>query len=169
MKTVVKPENLKTPNWRTTHILRPDLTGLMESIKTFGILYPLIAMEDGTIIDGYARWVVAHRLEIPEIPVVFKDCNQVEAIILHIQLNRSRGQVIPYALSRAIRKLAVAMDERKIMNSLNLTADEFDVLIDGSLVKKRKVQEHDYNAAWVPIESSSTEDFQIEKPPTPDK
>ena len=38
MKTVVKPENLKTPNWRTTHILRPDLTGLMESIKTFGIL-----------------------------------------------------------------------------------------------------------------------------------
>ena len=35
MKTVVKPENLKTPNWRTTHILRPDLTGLMESIKTF--------------------------------------------------------------------------------------------------------------------------------------
>ena len=39
MKTVVKPENLKTPNWRTTHILRPDLTGLMESIKTFGILF----------------------------------------------------------------------------------------------------------------------------------
>ena len=61
------------------------------------------------------------------------------------------------------------MDEREIMNSLNLTADEFDVLIDGSLVKKRKVQEHDYNAAWVPIESNSTEDFQIEKPPTPDK
>ena len=75
MKTVVKPENLKTPNWRTTHILRPDLTGLMESIKTFGILYPLIAMEDGTIIDGYARWVVAHRLEIPEIPalIIFRN------------------------------------------------------------------------------------------------
>ena len=46
MKKLVKPENLKTPDWRTTYILSPDLTGLMGSIRTFGILYPLIATED---------------------------------------------------------------------------------------------------------------------------
>ncbi len=165
---IVKPENLKTPDWRTTYILAPDLTGLMGSIRTFGILYPVIAMEDGTIIDGYARWVAAHRLQLSEMPVVFKDLNKVEAIILHIQLNRSRGQVVPYYLSRAIRTLTTAIGERQVMNNLNMTADEYDILIDGSLLKKRKVDAHNYNAAWVPIESSSSEDFQIERPTTRD-
>ncbi len=165
---IVKPENLKTPDWRTTYILSPDLTGLMGSIRTFGILYPVIAMEDGTIIDGYARWVAAHRLQLSEMPVVFKDLNKVEAIILHIQLNRSRGQVVPYYLSRAIRTLTTAIGERQVMNNLNMTADEYDILIDGSLLKKRKVDAHNYNAAWVPIESSSSEDFQIERPTTRD-
>lgn len=168
MKKLVKPENLKTPDWRTTYILSPDLTGLMGSIRTFGILYPLIATEDGTIVDGYARWVAAHRLQLSEIPVVFKELNKIEAIVLHIQLNRSRGQIIPYYLSHAVRTLSKAMNERQVMNSLNLTADEYDILIDGSLLKKRKVDAHNYNAAWVPIESSSSEDFQIERPPTPD-
>jgi ParB-like chromosome segregation protein Spo0J len=168
MKTTVKPENLKTPHWRTTYILRPDLTGLIESIRTFGIMYPIIAMEDGTIIDGYARWVAAHKLELSEVPVVFKDCNKIEAILLHIQLNRSRGQVTPYKLSKAIRSLSLAMDEREILNALNLTPDEFDILIDGTLIKKRKVKDHNYNKAWIPIESNATDDFQIERPPTPD-
>ncbi len=168
MKTV-KPENLKTPEWRTTYVLRSDLIGLMESIRTFGFQYPVIAMEDGTIVDGYARWCAAHSLSLPEMPVIFKDLNKIEAMILHIQLNRSRGQVIPYYLSRTIATLKKGMSERDIMNSLNMTADEFDILSDGSLIKKRKVEAHNYNRAWVPIESNATEDFQIERPPTPDK
>lgn len=169
MKTIVKPENLKTPEWRTTYILRTNLIGLKESIKSFGIIYPIIAMPDGTIIDGYARWVAAHDLGLQEVPVVHKDCNKVEAILLHIQLNRFRGDVVPYHLSRAVRSLSKAMDEREILNTLNMTADELDVLMDGTLIKKRKVKEHNYNKAWVPMESTSSEDFQIERPPTPDK
>ena len=50
-----------------------------------------------------------------------------------------------------------------------MSSDEFDVLFDGSLIKKRKVKEHIYNKAWVPIESTSSEDFHIERPPTPDQ
>ncbi len=168
MKTTVKPENLKTPEWRTTYILRTDLIGLKESIKSFGIIYPIVALENGTIIDGYARWVAAHDLELPEVPVVYKDCNKVEAILLHIQLNRFRGDVVPYHLSRAVRSLSRSLDEREILNTLNMTPDDFDVLMDGSLIKKRKVKEHNYNKAWVPVESSASEDFQIERPPTPD-
>lgn len=169
MSELLKPQNLKVPDWRTTHTLKTDLLGLMQSIKTYGILYPIISMEDGTIIDGYARWVIAHDMGLKEVPVTRLQCGLGEAILLHIQMNRCRGQVVPYRLSRAIRTLLKVMSDRDIMNALNMSEDEFDILEDGSLLKKRKVKQHDYNKAWIPIESSSSEDFHIERPPTPDK
>ena len=45
-----------------------------------------------------------------------------------------------------------------------MTSDEFDVLADGSLVKMRKIKQHSYSPAWVPIESTSGEDIRIERP-----
>ena len=89
-------------------------------------------------------------------------------MMLHIQLNRARGEVVPHRLSKTIRLLNVATDERTIMDAFNMKTDELDVLLDGSLIKKRKVSEHSYSKAWVPIESNATEDFSIERPPTPD-
>ena len=59
MSELLKPQNLKVPDWRTTYTLKADYLGLMQSIKTYGILYPIVSMDDGTIIDGYARWAVA--------------------------------------------------------------------------------------------------------------
>jgi hypothetical protein len=42
-------------------------------------------------------------------------------------------------------------------------------LIDGTLIKKRKVKEHVYSRAWIPVESTGGEDLHIERPPTRDK
>lgn len=169
MSETLKPQNLKTPDWRTTYILKPDYLGLMQSIKAFGILQPIVTMEDGTIIDGYARWLVAHELELQEVPVKRLQCSQAEAILLHLQMNRCRGSIVPHRMGQAIITLLKVMDDREIMDALNMSEDEFDIFEDGSLIKKRKVKQHDYNQAWIPIESSATEDFHIERPPTPDK
>jgi len=166
---LINLENLKTPNWKVTHILRPDLLGLIQSIKTFGVLQPIIAMMDGTIIDGSARWTAVHDLGQKDVLVKRVECNKAEAMMLHIQMNRCRGNIVPYRLGRAIRGLSATSNEQEVMNALNMSADEFDVLFDGSLIKKRKVKEHTYNKAWIPIESSSSEDFLIERPPTPDQ
>jgi len=165
----IKLENLKTPNWKVTHILRPDLLGLTESIKMFGVLQPIVAMMDGTIIDGSARWAVVHDLGEKDVLVKRVDCNKAEAMLLHIQMNRCRGNIVPYRLGRVIRGLTATASEQEVMTALNMSSDEFDVLFDGSLIKKRKVKEHIYNKAWVPIESTSSEDFHIERPPTPDQ
>ena len=166
---LLKPQNLKTPDWRITFILKNDLLGLRNSIKTFGILQPIVTMEDGTIIDGNARWSAAHDLGLKEVPVVRTNLNKAEAILLHIQMNRCRGSIVTHLLSPAIRTLMRVMDEQEIMSALSMSADEFDVLSDGTLIKKRGVFQHNYNNAWVPIESSASEDFHIERPPTPDK
>jgi ParB-like chromosome segregation protein Spo0J len=166
---LLKPQNLKMPKWRTTYILKSDYLGLLQSIKMFGFLQPVIAMEDGTIIDGHARWAAAHDLSLESIPVKRLQCTQSEAMLLHVQINRCRGSVVPYRFGRLIRTLLKVFDEQEIINALNMTEDEFDIYEDGSLIKKRKVKQHDYNKAWVPIESKSGEDFFIERPPTPDK
>jgi ParB-like chromosome segregation protein Spo0J len=165
---LLKMENLKVPDWRTTHILKPNLIGLVKSIGEFGMINPILAMTDGTIIDGFARWVAAQSLGLKEVPVQRRDCGKTEAMILHIQLNRARGEIVPHRLSKTIRLLNVAIDEQVILNSFNMKTDELDVLMDGSLIKKRKVSEHSYSKAWIPIESNATEDFSIERPPTPD-
>ena len=169
MSELLKPQNLKVPDWRTTHTLKTDLLGLMQSIKTYGILYPIISMEDGTIIDGSARWAVVHDLGEKDVLVKRVDCNKAEAMLLHIQMNRCRGNIVPYRLGRVIRGLTATASEQEVMTALNMSSDEFDVLFDGSLIKKRKVKEHIYNKAWVPIESTSSEDFHIERPPPPDQ
>ena len=45
-----------------------------------------------------------------------------------------------------------------------MTYDEFDVLLDGTLIKMRKIKQHTYSPAWVPIESKNGEDLHIERP-----
>ena len=45
-----------------------------------------------------------------------------------------------------------------------MTLEEFQILLDGSLVKMRKIKQHTYSPAWVPIESASGEDIKIERP-----
>ncbi|MBT6198956.1 MAG: ParB N-terminal domain-containing protein [Bacteroidetes Order II. Incertae sedis bacterium] len=165
---LLKTENLKVPDWRTTHILKPNLIGLMKSIEEYGMINPILTMTDGIIIDGFARWVAAQSLGLKKIPVQRRDCGKTEAMMLHIQLNRARGEIVPHRLSKTIRLLSIAMDEQVILNSFNMKTDELDVLLDGSLVKKRKVSEHSYSKAWIPIESNASEDFSIERPPTPD-
>jgi ParB-like chromosome segregation protein Spo0J len=166
---LINLKNLKTPDWKVTHILRPDRLGLIESIRTFGVLQPIVTMMDGTIIDGSARWSVVHDLGEKDVLVKRVDCNKAQAMLLHIQMNRCRGNIIPYRLGRIIRALSATSSEQEVMAALNMSSDEFDILFDGSLIKKRKVKEHTYNKAWIPIESSSTEDFHIERPPTPDQ
>jgi hypothetical protein len=45
-------------------------------------------------------------------------------------------------------------------------------MLDGDLIKNRKILEHNYARAWIPIEapSSKVEDvFVIERPPNPDR
>lgn len=168
----VKPENLKTPEWRTTYIFRPDLKLLEETIRDMGkILYPiLVREEDSTIIDGHARWVIAQKLNI-DCPVIYISCSIADAMILHIRMNRARGTVVAKNLSDTLTLILdeLEYDDEEIRIMLGMTIDEFEVLLDGTLVKKKKLKEHKYSNAWVPVETKGPiEKLQIERPKTPD-
>lgn len=173
-------KDLKPAPWRTTYVVSPDLAVLARSIVKYGILSPIIVREqDLTIIDGHERYLLAlNNQQIKEtvgtiVPVTFIECSEKDAMILHVQINRGRGSVVAKKLSSLIRALLISesVSEEDLCTALNMTLDELDVLVDGTIIKHRAIGNHIYSRAWVPIESSTkiTNDLLIETPPNGDR
>jgi hypothetical protein len=53
-----------------------------------------------------------------------------------------------------------------------MSNDEVDLLFDGGLLKSRKVKDHVYSKAWIPIEApagTTSATINIERPPNADR
>ena len=55
-----------------------DLDHLGDDMLARGVLVPLLAKPDGTIIDGWRRWLAAGRKGIKELPVIITDKPEME-------------------------------------------------------------------------------------------
>ena len=176
----IDPKNLKPASWKTTYLLSPDLAVLARSINAYGFLSPIIARkEDSTIIDGHERYLLAlNNQHIKKsigatIPVIFVDCSEKDAMILHVQINRGRGLVVAKKLSSLIRALLISESatEQELCTAFNMTLDEVEMLTDGTIIKHRGIKNHIYSRAWVPVESSVklVGEPQIEIPPNSDR
>jgi ParB-like chromosome segregation protein Spo0J len=158
--------DLKIAPWETTcYVVSPDYKRLVSSINTYGLLSPILVQKNLTIIDGYHRLTALKELSIKSAPIRVVDCDDIEAILLHIDLNRYRGIVVAKFLSNLIRHVLDSSDydEDSLRDRMAMTKEEFEILADGTLIKMRKIKQHSYSPAWVPIESNSGDDFQIEK------
>jgi len=172
-------EDLKIGDWHANYILKPELKVLASSIGNLGFVSPLIVMKrDNSIIDGYYRWmIVKENKELskkhPTIPCVIVDCDSLEASMLHLRINRSRGQLVAHLVSGVIKKLVRSKkyNEKDLQQLLSMSDDELDVLLDGTIIKRIKISEHKYSRAWVPIEApkNALENFVPEKPPNADR
>lgn len=174
----VPHENLRPADWRTVHTLKPDLKVVAQSILDHGWLAPIVAQaETGIIIDGYHRWVLAHRNRPilrkfkGVVPVHFIEVDTIDAMVLHLQLNRGRGQVIPRYSSLLVRDILKSKKytEDQVKSMFNMGIDEFTLLLNGNLLKQRNIAEHVYSQAWVPIESNGKDFPTFERPPNPDR
>lgn len=170
----VKVENLQPAKWRANYVLRPDYLLLRESMDSYGWLQPIIARSnDNTIIDGFHRWIVATEIDKlgEAVPVIWVKCDEIDAMVMHLRLNRARGALVPKFVSGTLRRILHShkFEREELRKMLHMSPDEFDVLADGTLVKIRKVKEHKYSAAWVPVETKGqAQAMTIERPPTPD-
>lgn len=164
---LVEIRTLKAPKWSSVYTLKPEKRQIKDSIKEFGVLSPVV-VQAGTnlILDGKTRAEIALDLGNTHIPTVFVECDEVDAMLLHVRLNRYRGDVVARRLSGILRRVLVSKkyDDEGLRHKLGMTHDEFDVLADGTILKHRNIPEHTYSAAWVPIESATGEDIRIERP-----
>lgn len=183
----VQCESLNIPDWHATYILKPDLLVMARSMGEHGILSPLVVQREGAnVIDGGQRLrLILDNAALNEacegkVPVTWIDCDNAEAMILHIQINRGRGAMVAHKLSKLVKTLkrVMRMTDAEYNDLFSMKFDELELMLDGSIIKHRKVANHRYSRAWVPVEAPpGTTDSDlairrkvvIEKPPNPDR
>lgn len=155
-------ESLIPAPWATSHLLRPDERLMIQSFVDWGWLQPLVVRaENRTIIDGSARWLIAMnskpaRASLGDtVPVVWVSCDQVDAMIMHARLNRARGLVVAKRTSNLLKSVMAShkYDQNTVRNLLVMTKEEWEVLVDGSYLKQKSINEHTYSRGWVPVEA----------------
>lgn len=177
----LKIENIKPSPWRCNHLQGPEMKVLAESIKENGWIYPIVVSSVSMeIIDGFHRWICAqNNTAILErdggiVPCRLVDVGQIDAMIMHLQLNRAKGSLVAKQVSPVLRTIfhSKQYKDYEIQKKLSMTDQEFGLLLDGTLLKGRKLSQHTYSKAWVPIEAPAGAKLQsvpIEKPPNPDR
>lgn len=177
----INGKELRPATWRATYILKPDMKVLQRSIEDCGWLQPIIVQEGtNVIIDGFHRAFIAGNSKAIKkrdkglIPVLFVDCDDVEAMLMHARLNRARGVQMGKGLSNIIKSLikSRAMDSTEVREVFAMSREEFDLMLDGTLLKQRKIENHSYSKAWIPIEApagAAEQKMGIEKPPNADR
>lgn len=178
----VSINDLVVPEWDTVHILRPDLLVLADSITSFGLQSPLVVRKaDNSIIDGSQRYkLIAGNKSISAlfadgIPVTYIDCDELDAMVLHVQMNRGRGAMVAKKLSAIVRLLQKSrkFSEPDFAKRFCMKFDELELMLNPTIIKQRKITEHNYSRAWVPVEAPpGTVDkmpFTVESPPNADR
>lgn len=176
----IDPSLLNPAPWRVNYILKPDLKILVSSIEKYSLLSPIIVQKSSnTIIDGHQRIIAISQSKSlsqrykKSIPCVEVDLSDIDAMVLHVQMNRGRGSVMAKRMSDVVKKIyqskIYSIDELDEM--FNMTVQESEMMLDGSLLKMRKIKEHTYSKAWVPIEAPAkpSDKIALEKPPNRDR
>ena len=93
---------------------------------------------------------------------------------MHLQINRGRGILLAHKVSSIIRDLfnSGKYDEKDFDRLLTMKYDELEVLFNPTILKQRKISEHKYSRAWVPVEApAGTVDNgpTTERPPNADR
>lgn len=172
---------LQPAPWRATHVLKPDLQVLADSMHDYGWISPIIVQKSTMhIIDGFHRWVCAQsdkkilKRDKKLVPVLFKDIDSIDAMVMHICLNRGRGAIVAKYMSAIVRDVyhsgKYSLDELKDIFSMSYA--EMGLMMDSSIIKQRKITEYSYSKAWVPIEvpaGMAEQIVEIESPPNADR
>ncbi|MDR2938812.1 MAG: ParB/RepB/Spo0J family partition protein [Clostridiales bacterium] len=88
-----------------------SLAELAESIKSYGIIQPLLVKDEGayfSLIAGERRWRAARIAKLTEVPVIIKDYNEVDTIQVALIENIQREDLNPIEEAECYQRL---MDE----------------------------------------------------------
>ena len=95
----LSPDKL-TPFQKHPYQVREDaaMDELVESVRTYGILSPLLARPKGEgyeLVSGHRRRLAAQKLDLPTVPVLVREMTDDEAVILMVDSNLQRENLLP--------------------------------------------------------------------------
>lgn len=91
-----------------------SLDELSHSIKTYGVIQPIIVRKVGSsyeIVAGERRWKASKKAGLKEVPCLVKDIEELEAMKLALIENLQREDLNPIEEARAFKEL---MDKHKL-------------------------------------------------------
>ncbi|MGN1091111.1 MAG: ParB/RepB/Spo0J family partition protein [Alphaproteobacteria bacterium] len=111
---------LQAGKFQPRHIFAPEeLNDLISSIKTKGVLQPLLVRQIGNniyeIIAGERRWRASKEAGLKEIPVIIKDFNDEETLEVSLIENLQRQDLNP---------LEEAQGYQRLLDEFNRTQEE---------------------------------------------
>ena len=94
------PPDKLTPFKKHPYQVREDaaMDELVESVRTYGILSPLLARPKGEgyeLVSGHRRRLAAQKLGLPTVPVLVLEMTDDEAVILMVDSNLQRENLLP--------------------------------------------------------------------------
>ena len=94
------PPDKLTPFAKHPYQVREDaaMDELVESVRTYGILSPLLARPKGEgyeLVSGHRRRLAAQKLGLPTVPVLVREMSDDEAVILMVDSNLQRENLLP--------------------------------------------------------------------------
>ena len=108
------PPDKLSPFAKHPYRVREDaaMDELVESVRTHGILSPLLARpkgEDYELVSGHRRRLAAQKLGLPTVPVLVREMTDDEAVILMVDSNLQRENLLPSEKSFAYKMKLEAM------------------------------------------------------------
>ena len=108
------PPDKLTPFAKHPYRVQEDaaMDELVESVRTYGILSPLLARPKGEgceLVSGHRRRLAAQKLGLPTVPVLVREMSDDEAVILMVDSNLQRENLLPSEKAFAYRMKLEAM------------------------------------------------------------
>ena len=120
---------------------------LVESVRTYGILSPLLARPKGEgyeLVSGHRRRLAAQKLGLPTVPVLVREMTDDEAVILMVDSNLQRENLLPSEKAFAYKmKLETMKHQGKSTSCKVCTKSRTDEMIgEHESVSARTIQNY---------------------------
>ena len=119
------PPDKLSPFAKHPYQVREDaaMDELVESVRTYGILSPLLARPKGEgyeLVSGHRRRLAAQKLGLPTVPVLVREMTDDEAVILMVDSNLQRENLLPSEKAFAYKMKLEAMKHQGKSTSVQL-------------------------------------------------
>ena len=120
------PRTSRHPFAKHPYQVREDaaMDELVESVRTYGILSPLLARPKGEgyeLVSGHRRRLAAQKLGLPTVPVLVREMTDDEAVILMVDSNLQRENLLPSEKAFAYKMKLEAMNRQGRRTDLTST------------------------------------------------
>ncbi len=144
----LSPDKL-VPFQKHPYQVREDaaLSELMESIRTHGVLSPLLARPKGEsyeLVSGHRRCLAAQKLGLKTVPVLVREMSDDEAVILMVDSNLQRENLLPSEKAFAYKMKLEAMKHQGRATSRQVVgkSESADEVGQGSGESGRTIQRY---------------------------